>query len=286
MIGKAILSDDPIVEQDVTQAANWRPNPYLPDTHSELALALRTRGRTIGALTVQSTQIGNFSQENITVLQTVADQMATAIENASLFAETEERMGEWRLLFNITQAAASSIDSQERIENVVEALYENLGGAHVTLMIANDAAQQLQVIAAKGGHENPTHLSYSEGLPGQVVQLGQPMMINDLRELPDFKTGHEGSLSQLVVPLNLGGRTIGLIDVQSREVDAFTERELRLLQSLSVSLAATIQTGRLIRCRFEQCCEAERIFQRYLCNIRSLPVDLRLTRRSARWQSR
>ncbi len=246
MIGKAISSDNAIVEQDVTQAANWRPNPYLPETRSELALALRTRGRTIGALTVQSTELGNFTEENITVLQTVADQMATAIENASLFAKTEERMAEWRLLFNITQAAASSIDSQERIENVVEALFNNLGQVDVTLMIANDTTQQLEVIAARGSQQNQTLFSYHEGLPGQAVQLGQPMMINDIRELPDFKTGYQGSLAQLVVPLNLGGRTIGLIDVQSQQVDAFSEQDLRLLQSLSVSLAATIQTGRLI----------------------------------------
>jgi signal transduction histidine kinase/DNA-binding response OmpR family regulator len=100
MIGQAISRDEAMVEQDVTQSADWRPNPYLPDTRSELALPLRTRGRTTGALTVQSTRIGTFTRENITVLQTVADQMAIAIENASLFAQIQENLEEIREVNN------------------------------------------------------------------------------------------------------------------------------------------------------------------------------------------
>lgn len=96
MIGQAIIRDEAMVEQDVTQSADWRPNPYLPDTRSELALPLRTRGRTTGALTVQSTRVGTFAPENIIVLQTVADQMAIAIENASLFAQIQENLEEIR----------------------------------------------------------------------------------------------------------------------------------------------------------------------------------------------
>jgi len=64
-------------------------NPLLPDTRSELALPLRSRGRILGALTIQSTQHAAFAQEDISVLQPMADQVANAIENARLFQELQ-----------------------------------------------------------------------------------------------------------------------------------------------------------------------------------------------------
>ncbi len=64
--------------------------PELPDTRSEAALPLRSRGRVIGALTVQSDQPGAFDEDTIAVLQTMADQVAVALDNAALFAQSQE----------------------------------------------------------------------------------------------------------------------------------------------------------------------------------------------------
>ena len=69
-------------------------NPYLPDTRSELALPLVSRGQVIGALTVQDMKEDAFSEMDISALQTMADQLATAIENASLFDATQVEMQE------------------------------------------------------------------------------------------------------------------------------------------------------------------------------------------------
>ena len=64
-------------------------NPELPKTRSESALPLRYRNRVIGALTVQSSEPSAFDQDIITVLQTMADQIAIALENAYLFSKNE-----------------------------------------------------------------------------------------------------------------------------------------------------------------------------------------------------
>ncbi|MBN1659550.1 MAG: GAF domain-containing protein [Anaerolineae bacterium] len=66
--------------------------PELPETRSEAALPLRSRGRTLGALTVQHTEPGAFDPDTMTVLQTMADQVAVALDNARLFAESQEAL--------------------------------------------------------------------------------------------------------------------------------------------------------------------------------------------------
>jgi len=89
MIGWCVANRQARIALDVGREAVRRPHPLLPDTRSELALPLISRGDVIGALTIQSTQEGAFSPEDITVLQTLADQLANAITNARLYEALE-----------------------------------------------------------------------------------------------------------------------------------------------------------------------------------------------------
>lgn len=91
MIGWCVANDQSRISLDVGMDAVHFENPELPDTRSEVALPLRSRGgRVIGALTVQSSEPSAFDQDFITVLQTMADHLAIALENADLFAKNEE----------------------------------------------------------------------------------------------------------------------------------------------------------------------------------------------------
>lgn len=94
MIGQCITNRQARIALDVGTEAVRFGNPYLPDTHSELALPLVSRGAAIGALTIQSTQEAAFSEEDVAVLQTMADQVANAIENARLFNRSQETLRE------------------------------------------------------------------------------------------------------------------------------------------------------------------------------------------------
>lgn len=99
MIGTAIANNEAVVEQDITQAENFAPNPLLPHTRSELALPLRSHGDVIGALTVQSTETSAFSPDTLAVLQNLADQLATAILNADLLTQVQTNLAETSRLY-------------------------------------------------------------------------------------------------------------------------------------------------------------------------------------------
>ena len=77
---------------DVGTEAQRFDNPYLPDTRSELALPIIVRNEVLGAMTIQSDEVAAFSCEDITILQTMVDQLATAIGNARLFAESQSNL--------------------------------------------------------------------------------------------------------------------------------------------------------------------------------------------------
>jgi GAF domain-containing protein len=94
MIGWCITHGQARIALDVGHEAVRFDNPLLPETRSEMALPLRSRGRVIGAMTVQSKAEAAFDEADVAVMQTMADQVAVAIDNAHLFAETEAALKE------------------------------------------------------------------------------------------------------------------------------------------------------------------------------------------------
>jgi GAF domain-containing protein len=99
IIGAAIISGEPRIALNEGEDSEYFNNPVLPESRSELALPLRTGGRIIGALDVQSTELGAFTQEETTVLATLADQITVAIENARLFGEARKALSDSRITF-------------------------------------------------------------------------------------------------------------------------------------------------------------------------------------------
>jgi GAF domain-containing protein len=94
MIGWCIANKRARIALDVGEGAARFENPFLPETRSELALPLVSRGEAIGALTIQSAAEAAFSDEDVAVLQTMADQVANAIENVRLFNRSQEALRE------------------------------------------------------------------------------------------------------------------------------------------------------------------------------------------------
>lgn len=94
IVGYVTATGEPRIAMDVGQDAVFFDNPELPETHSEMALPLKTKSRVMGALDVQSKERGAFSPEDIQMLSLLADQVSLAIENARLFDETRSALAE------------------------------------------------------------------------------------------------------------------------------------------------------------------------------------------------
>ena len=96
IVGYVTREGEPRIALDVGEDAVHFKNPYLPNTHSEMALPLMAGDEMLGALDVQSVEAGAFTEEDIAVLRLVADQIAIAIENANLLHEAQEALAAQR----------------------------------------------------------------------------------------------------------------------------------------------------------------------------------------------
>jgi GAF domain-containing protein len=135
LIGGATSDGRPRIVQDVTDNAEWRPNPLLPNTRSELALPMRVRGKISGALTVQSTEPNEFVPELVAILQSMADQLAIAIENTNLLSQVQARANRQHVLNEVSTQLHRSGDMNTIIGIGLQALSDHFDGAKVKLRL-------------------------------------------------------------------------------------------------------------------------------------------------------
>ena len=248
IVGYVTGSGEPLIVNDTNRDATYYANPLLPETRAEAALPLKVGPRILGALDVQSTQPFAFGEEDISVLRILSDQMAIAVINSELFADTQEHLSQHRLLHHVTTAAASGTTLEEALNSAVQGLQVTLGGDRVSILLADKATKTLKINSYAGYSEEVGQLSipFGEGITGWVAVHLQAQRINDVSHDSRYIQAGSNVRSELAVPLSYRGDLLGVLNVESDQVGAYTENDEEMLGTLGGSLAAIISNARLI----------------------------------------
>jgi len=255
MIGRCTAYGRPRIALDAGEEAVRFDNPLLPETRSEMALPFISRGRVIGAMTIQSTQEAAFSDEDIAVLQAMADQVASAIENARLFDEVQARLEE-----------AQAVHRRYLREEWAEYLTEEEARRHAayTYEQATDATTPAVEVWAPEVE--------------QAVQRGEVIALTTLPSSlpppPDWG-GPGGVLpsprAALAAPLTLRGEVIGALGLYEAEQEReWSEDDIALVETVSTQVAQAIENARLfeeIRHTAERLRELDQLKSQFLANM-------------------
>lgn len=257
IIGRVTSSGEPTIVLDTMDKKGvHRPNPYLPLTRSEMALPLIARNRIIGALDVQSNRPGTFTKEDINVLSQLADQVAVSIDNVRLFEISSRRADEMRFLFDATRAATSAMaeETTEALTRIARLVLSNLRANAAMIMLLNEDGSKLasyNELAIDAHMPLQDHYDASSSVFKLVIDSKQPAMINDVvqvsrQALPGLRETLPDVGSAVFVPLTANERVIGMIGVLKSDRYGFSEDSIRLLETLTSSLAAIIQNAQLL----------------------------------------
>ncbi len=247
-IGNVTANAEPLLINDTAKDANYSPNPLLPDTKAEIAFPLKVGTRILGALDVHSTQPFSFNQDDINVLRILADQLAVAVINSELFAETQEHLSQHRLIHHVTTAAASGTTIEEALNSATQGLQVTLGGDRVAIMLANKDKRILEIRSVAGYSEDVKQvvIPFGSGITGWVATHQQPQRIEDVTQDPRYIQVGSNVRSELAIPLVYRGELLGILNVESDQVGAYSENDEELLGTLGGTLAAIISNARLI----------------------------------------
>jgi GAF domain-containing protein len=228
MIGQCVATAGAVVQLQEGGEALRYANPLLPDTKSELALPMRSRGRVIGAMTVQSEREGAFDEPYIAVLQTMADQVAVGIDNAQLFEAAQEALDQAQEVHRryLGQAWREYIASKEigGYEYKGEEVHQR--GAMVPLG-DEPLAEVWQVI-----QERQTVLSDRVSLA--AAESSRPVA-----------GGEDPPAFALTVPVIQGGQVVAALGFQ-RGDRAWTAEEIALAEAVAEQLGLALDNQRLL----------------------------------------
>jgi GAF domain-containing protein len=240
------------------EIADWPGLPYVraAGTRSMSGSPLRREGRAIGALIVYRDRLAPFTDEEMALQQSFADQAAIAIENARLFKETREALERQAATAEILKViAASPSDAQPVFEAIAASAKRLLGGFSATVL--RFIGDELHLVAY-----TPTSPDADEGLQasfprqiadfptfalvhgGETVQFPDseaddvPQLNKDLARLRGFR-------SVLFTPLMNQGTPVGMISVTRAQPGAFAADHVQLLQTFAAQAVIAIENARL-----------------------------------------
>jgi phosphoserine phosphatase RsbU/P len=245
IVGAAALAREVVFVPDVSRDSRYVS--FYPGVVAELALPLVHQDRLVGVLNIEGPSALPFTPAARTALQVLASHLAVAIENATLYRETRWYAGLLATLNEIGRETSSILELDVLLQRLAEIVrrvveYETFG---ILLLDAERQELVLRKAVNFGAALERTRLKVSEGLCGAAVRSGEPVRVGDVRQDARYVGLVAETRSELVVPLVLKDRVIGVLDLESPQVDRFSERDVKILLPLASQLAIAIENARL-----------------------------------------
>lgn len=262
MIGAATGYRQARIALDVGDEAVFFRNPHLPDTRSEMALPLAVGDEVIGGLTVQSEQEAAFTQEDITTLQGMADQLGIAIKNSrlhrqnqSLLREADRRARLLRAANRVGHGVASILDLDELLPKTVDIICDAYGFYYAGVFLI-DLSGEWAILRAAHGEAGAAMIAEGHKLAlGGNSMIGASMGLREARIALDvddervfFKNPHlPNTRSEMALPLVVSDKVLGAVTVQSVEERAFSADDITTLQTMADHLALAIHNAQVLK---------------------------------------
>jgi signal transduction histidine kinase len=212
---------------DVTTEPRYYATELVPETQSELAVPLRVGNRIVGVLDVQSNRKNAFDKEDVTVLHILANQVGIAIENARLFEETKRRYSAMIALHETSIDMIAQLDMSTLLNGLLRRGTELLNAKAGALFLYDAQRGVIRNIVSYNTSRDRTGtiVPLGEGVSGQVVLTGMPLIVNDYDTWDGRSELFAGDLETRVVgvPIGRSDQTLGAIlvmnDAQARPFD-------------------------------------------------------------------
>src|SRR6266498_2358325 len=265
---RAVLDSTVIHIPDVREDPDFRLHAELAgEVKALLAAPLLRDGRPIGAIGVNRSYSGSFTDKQIALLKTFADQAVIAIENVRLFQELEARtqelarsVGELKALGEVGQTVSSTLDLQTVLSTIVGHAVQLSGTNSGVIYEYDEATEEFHHRASYRMEEELVEairavpIRLGEGAIGRATTSRTPVQVIDLlneREISGSRVrpimARLGYRSLLAVPLLREERIVGALTVWRKEAGSFSSEVVNLLQTFATQSALAIQNARLFR---------------------------------------
>ncbi|MGQ9619271.1 MAG: GAF domain-containing protein, partial [Candidatus Aminicenantia bacterium] len=246
IIGRVFKSGKIYVSGDVKKDPYYLE--FFSETKSELSVPIKSKeGKVLGVIDVQSEELNPFKKEDIETIKTVAGQLSMAIENIELYNNLIKSIKELSTLYKISQELSAILNLDELLHRIIINLKSLVPFDSGGILIYNPSLNALEVKAYLGPKNDSFKgiLRVGEGLTGTCFKNRKPIIVGDVRKDRRYVEGAPGALSEIVVPLIFQDETIGVLNLESRNLNAYNEEHLRILKFFSSLISLSIRNAML-----------------------------------------
>jgi GAF domain-containing protein/nitrogen-specific signal transduction histidine kinase len=258
LTGRVAGSGEAIIIHDVNAEGGSLYPAYQRDNNlvSFMGVPVVYREQLVGVLSVMTNYLRRFTDDERALLEGLADQAATALENARLFEEREQRINELSTINAISAAVNATLDHEELLEQLHVGVGEVLDVSTSLIGIYDEATNILSYPVAydRGRRIELAPTALSQGTNGWAIRNRQPLLLHTYDEalqmgldMDGDHFGDEGAVEQsfLVAPILFGSRVLGVINIQSYDPRAFDDDDLRFLTTVANQAAVALNNAGL-----------------------------------------
>ncbi len=252
IIGWVAKHRRPLRIDEVSEDSRYIKIDIIPDTRSELALPLAIADTTLGVLDLQSDRSLAFRMEDMPVLQSLADQVAIAIQNATLYQREKHRRQLAETLYHVGRALTRTLDLNQVLDLILEHLATIVPYDRAALMLTD--GEELEFVATRGfpPEIRPLQLRVpinqnEDDVFWRICQTQQPLMIDDVLGKPGWQNiaGLRQARAWLGLPLIRLDRVIGMLSLTREIPNAYGEDQIKLATSFAGQAAIALENARL-----------------------------------------
>ena len=268
MIGHAAAVGETQISGDVSQDPHY-VRKADEDTKSEMAVPIKSGDKVIGVLDIQSNEFDAFDESDVMAMETLADQISIAIENARLYETIERELVERKqaeealarhnrelaLLNRASQAFSSTLNLDMVLVTVLEEARRLLDVTACSIWLTDSETEEIVCQHSIGSHSDMVQgwrLPLGEGFAGLVARDGKVLIVPDTQADSRYFSGVDQQTglslrSILNVPLRSEEKVIGVLQVLDTKVDSFDAADVALIEPLAAAASIAIENARLHR---------------------------------------
>jgi len=220
----------------------------IDSVRSELAVPLMIQGKCIGVLDIQSNRPDYFTPDQQNILTLLASRLAVAIENARLFERVRSQAATLLLLNEVSREMSSILDVEELLRRAAEQVKRVIDYQILSIMLYDEEQKIFRHrLDVKHGQrvQGKLRVAASEGIVGAAATLREPVLAPDVSVDPRYLMVNPETRSELAIPMLHKGKIIGVLDLESAQLNAFSEEHVQTLSILAANLAVSLENARL-----------------------------------------
>ena len=259
--GTAAATGQPVRVSDVSQDSRYIS--AIESVKSELAVPLMFRGKCVGVLDIQSRHLDYFTTEQQKIITLLASRLAVAIENARLFQKVRAQAETLLVLNEVSREISSILDVEELLRRAAELVKRVIDYQIISIMLYDEEQKIFRHrLDVKHGQrvQGKLRVAATEGIVGAAATLREPVLVPDVTADPRYLMVNPETRSELAIPMIFKNKVIGVLDLESPQLNYFTEEHVQTLTILAANLAVSLENARL----YEQVARDEARMEREL----------------------